>query len=136
MKKQRFEELALAYGGDLARWPNRLRDEASLLAAEEPEFARAVLTREDRLDAVLDELPRVTAPASLYDAIVAAAPPLRARRGWRMWVAPAGLGAGLAAVAVAGVVMGAQLNLGASTTTETSSQSVADLDVSSVSEAG
>jgi hypothetical protein len=136
VEKQRFEELAQAFGGDITRWPARLRDEASLLAAGEPEFARAVLSREDRLDAALDELPRVVAPAALFEAIVTTAPPLRRRWGWRVCVAPAGLGAGLAAVAAAGVVMGAQVDWSAGANTEASAQSVADLDVSYVSEVG
>jgi hypothetical protein len=136
LKKQRFEQLAEAYGGDMARWPARLRYEAALLAASEPEFARAVLSREARLDAALDDLPRVAARSALFEAIVAAAPPLRQRRRWSFWLAPAGLGAGLAAVATAGVLLGAQVGAGVNVSSETTTQSVADLDVSAVSEEG
>jgi hypothetical protein len=132
VKRQRFEELAQAYGGDIARWPAKVREEASLLAAAEPEFTRAVLSAEDRLDATLDELPRAVAPATLFESIVASAPPLSRRNPWRLWIAPAGLGAGLTAVAVMGVMLGAQL--GGSHSAEATA--TAELDVSAVSEIG
>jgi hypothetical protein len=136
VKKQRFEDLAGAYGGDIARWPAAVRDEAALLATAEPEFARAVLTAEGALDAALDEAPRAPASSALFEQIVAAAPPLRRRKSWRMWIAPAGLSAGLAAATAAGLLAGAQLSWTSRAGVETSSQAVADLDVSSISEIG
>jgi hypothetical protein len=133
--KERFEALAEAYGGDISRWPDELREEASLLATQDPDFARAVLAREARLDAALHELPRAAASADLFERIVATAPPLRRRGGWRLWLGPAGLGAALAGVAAAGVLLGMQISGGAAATGETASaQSVAALDVSTVSE--
>jgi hypothetical protein len=134
--RERFEALALAYGGDISRWPAELRDEAALLTAAEPAFTHTVLSREDRLDEVLDKAPRTVAAGVLFDAIVASAPPLRRRRRWRLWIAPAGLGAGLAAVTAAGVLLGVQLGAASGARSETSSQAVSSLDVSSVSEIG
>lgn len=139
MTKEQFRELAEAYGGELARWPTALRDEAALLAASEPEFVQAVLVREARLDAALDELPRAPASGEVFERIVAGAPPLRqrqSRRRWRWWLAPAGLGAVLAGVAAAGVVLGVQVSERSTVSPEQSAQAVADLDVSAVSEAG
>ncbi|MDB5445920.1 MAG: hypothetical protein JWQ97_1237 [Phenylobacterium sp.] len=132
MKKERFEELAEAYGGEIARWPAEVREDAALLAAAELGFAQAVLAREARLDATLDVLPRVSAPAALFERIVAAAPAVRRRRSWSLWIAPAGLGAALAAVAAAGVMLGAQVGEHTALSTDTSAQAVADLDVSAV----
>jgi hypothetical protein len=136
LDKLKFEALAEAYGGDIARWPAKVRDGATLLVATDPEFARVVLAREDLLDAALDELPRAAATSALVEAIVATAPPLRARRRWSLWIAPAGLGMGMAAVAAAGVMLGAQVGLDRARTAEASVQSVADLDISAVSEVG
>lgn len=135
MRRETFEELAQAYGGDIVRWPANLREEAALLAAADPEFARAVLAQEAGLDAVLDALPRPQASAALYDRIFAEAPvPRRAPR-WRAWLAPAGLSAVLASVAAAGLIVGVQLSA-QSTPSEPSAVSVADLDVSYVAEVG
>ena len=66
---------------------------------------------------------------------MAGAPPLRRRR-WRLWLAPAGLGAALASIAAAGVIIGVQVGEHSAVSAEPSAQSVADLDVSSVSEEG
>jgi hypothetical protein len=134
--KEEFQQLAEAYGGGIARWPAARRDEAALFAASEPDYAQAVLAREARLDAALDELPRAPASAELFERVVAAAPPLRRRTRWRWWLAPAGLGAALASVAAAGVIIGVQVGAQSAMSGETSAQSVADLDVSSVAEAG
>ena len=57
MTHERFEILAHAYGGDIARWPAAERDAAALLMAAEPEFARIVLADAGELDAAL-YLPR------------------------------------------------------------------------------
>jgi hypothetical protein len=134
--KEEFQELAQAYGGEIARWPAARRDEAALLVASEPEFAMAVLSREAALDAALDELPRATASAELFERIVAGAPALRRRRPWRLWLAPAGLGAALAGIAAAGVLLGVEVSQRSTVSAEASAQSVAALDISAVSEAG
>jgi hypothetical protein len=138
LTREQFQALAAAYGGDIARWPAAARDEATLLAAAEPEFTRDALGVEATLDAALDELPRVSASAQLFEQIVAGAPRRRASppARWRLWLTPAGLGAALAGVAAAGVLLGAQVGEQTRTNTDASAQSVADLDVSSVAEGG
>jgi hypothetical protein len=135
--KDEFQQLAQSYGGEVARWPERLREEAALLAAQEPAFAQAALAREASLDAALDALPRPEASRALYDRILANAPaPRRRSRPWRLWLAPAGLSAALASIAAAGVIFGVQLGQQSAVSAEASAQAVADLDVSAVAEEG
>ena len=55
LSRSRFESLAEAFGGDVARWPAPEREAAARLMAADPDFARAVLTPASRLDAVLDD---------------------------------------------------------------------------------
>jgi hypothetical protein len=140
--KEEFQELAAAYGGEMARWPAARRDEAALLLAQAPEFARSVLAREAGLDAVLDELPRAPPAPALFERIVAGAPPQRRRRRWRFWLAPAGLGAALAGVAAAGVMLGVQVGqrtsgaLGASLASADAgaARAIADFDLTGLAE--
>lgn len=132
MTKERFQALAEAYGAEIAGWPAEYRDDAALLAAADSAFAQAVLAREAQLDAALDALPRVPASAALVERILASAP--APRRRWRLWLAPAGLGAALAGVAAAGLLVGVQLGASSSVNAEVSAQAVADLDVSTVQE--
>jgi len=132
--REQFQALAQAYGGDIARWPEAVRDEAALFAAAEPAAAQAVLAREAELDAALDLLPRVTASAGLYERIVAEAPGPRRGARWRLWLTPAGLGAALAGVAAAGLVLGVQLGERTAIISDPAAQAVADLDVSTVAE--
>lgn len=137
MTKDEFQQLADAYGGEIARWPTNLREDAALFAAQEPAFAEATLTHEAELDAALDALPRPQASRELFDRILAEAPaPRRRGRLWRLWLAPAGVGAALASVAGAGLILGVQLGQQSAVSAETSAQSVADLDVSAVAEEG
>lgn len=135
MNRQRFQELAEAYGAELARWPVAVREDAALLLAQDPAFARGVLSREGALDEALDALPRPKPAASLYDRIVAQAPAPR-RRFLPQWFAPAGLGAALASVAAAGVVLGAQIGADQARIAEANAQAIADLDVVTVAEIG
>lgn len=107
MTPQRFETLAEAYGGDVARWPLADREAAAEWMAAQPGMAGAILARADDLDAALAAFAAPRASADLVDSIVAAAP--RPRPRWMGWLWPAGLGAGLAAACVAGVVAGAHL---------------------------
>jgi len=136
--KDEFQQLAETYGGEVARWPAGVREDAALLAAQEPDFAGAVLAREAELDAALDALPRPQASRDLFDRIVAEAPAARRPRVsfWRLWLAPAGIGAALASVAAAGVMLGVQLGQQSAVSAEASAQAVADLDVSTVAEEG
>lgn len=135
MTRERFQELAEAYGADIARWPSDVRDAAALFAAAEPAIARRALAGEAGLDELLDALPRPRATAALYDRIVADAPAARRRR-WFSWLGPAGLGAALAGAAAAGLLVGVQLSQQSSLGSEASAQAVADLDVSYVAELG
>ncbi|MFD1191920.1 hypothetical protein ACFQ27_15115, partial [Phenylobacterium conjunctum] len=54
MTPERFEELAEAYGGETARWPQAEREAAAALMAGRPDFAQAALAWADALDEVLD----------------------------------------------------------------------------------
>ena len=104
---ERFRALADAYGGVIARWPERERD-AALRFSAHPE-AVAILREAATLDATLDRW-RVPAPnAALRDRIVRSAMlpgaiTARARLWWSgigVAAALAGAGAGIATVAVA-----------------------------------
>lgn len=137
MTKEEFQALAETYGGEVARWPAALRDDAALLAAAEPAFTQTALAREASLDAALDALPRTQASTALYDRILADAPAVRRRhRLWRLWLAPAGVGAALASVAAAGLILGVQLGERSAVSADASAQAVADLDVSAIAEEG
>ena len=96
----RFEQLADAYGGVIARWPEPYRD-AALLMARDPAAAR-ILARASSLDDTLDGW-RVAAPsARLRDAVSV---PVRDRpvaRRARLWWSGIGIAAALAG-ATAGV---------------------------------
>ena len=113
MTPKRFETLAEAYGGDVARWPETDREAAAALMAAEPAWAETILARAGDLDAALAAyvLPKV--PLGLADRIAAAAPLVQARPApprWMAWLLPVGMGAGLAAACAAGVVTGALLS--------------------------
>lgn len=108
MTPERFEALAEAYGGDVARWPHREREAAAALMAGDGVWATGVLTRAVELDDVLATERPAPASADLVERIVAGAPRPRAR--WVGWLLPAGMGAGLAAACAAGVMVGAQLH--------------------------
>jgi hypothetical protein len=109
MTPDRFETLAEAWGGDVARWPAAERDAAAALMAEQPQWAAQVLTRAADLDAVLDGFAAPLATGRLAERIAAGAPKPRDARGLG-WLIPAGMGAGLAAACAAGVLVGAQLS--------------------------
>ena len=105
MDVERFETLAQAHGGDLRRWPEDERAAAEAFRAASPEAAAAMLRDAGDLDAALGAW-RVPSPdAALRDRILASAPRARAQaapRGFGFWLS----GAGFAAVAVAGLVVG------------------------------
>jgi len=106
---ERFEALAEAYGGDVARWPADVRDAAALLMSEEPVFTGAVLARAGALDAALDSWRPAAASPALIDRIVGAAPNVKRPR-WLAWASPAALAGGLAAACAAGVLVGVEVN--------------------------
>ena len=107
MTPERFEALAEAYGGDVARWPQGEREAAAALMAADPERARTALSAAAELDLALDAFAAPRASGELAQRIAGGAP--RARPRWRLWIAPAGMGAGLAASCAAGLVLGVQL---------------------------
>lgn len=109
MTFERFEQLAEAYGGDVARWPDAEREAAALLMAEDPSRAEAALAGARTLDAHLHAWTAPRATPRLTDAVLSGAPAPRAAARWRDWLAPAGLGAGLAAACAAGLLLGLQL---------------------------
>jgi len=109
MTPERFETLAEAYGGDVARWPYAEREAAAELMAERPAWAGRVLAEAGELDAALSGLAPPRGSAGLADRIAATAPKARPR--WRGWLVPSAMGAGLAAACAAGVVLGAQLSV-------------------------
>jgi hypothetical protein len=107
MDAERFETLAMAYGGDLRRWPEADRDAAEAFRAAAPEAARAILCEADDLDAALHEWRPPVVSAALRDRVLASAPRAKmmagpAPRGLGFWLS----GAGFAAAAVAGVIVG------------------------------
>lgn len=121
MNTERFEILAEAFGGDVARWPPDTREAAAALMAADPAWAGAVLARASALDDALLELGAPQASAALVDRIVAGAPKPHPARRWIGWLLPAGMGAGLAAACAAGVMIGSQLSAPAAGPPESSS---------------
>ncbi|HZZ36303.1 MAG TPA: hypothetical protein VFE03_11290 [Caulobacteraceae bacterium] len=107
MSLERFEALAGAYGGSLARWPADVRDAAERLAAMDP-AAAALLDSAARLDAALALAPAASPGAALVGRIILDASRRTSRRLWR-WLAGAGVGAALAGACAAGVAAGALL---------------------------
>jgi hypothetical protein len=112
MNRDRFEALAQAYGGSVARWPAGERDAAAVLMTAEPDFARAVLAEAGALDAALDAWRPQAVSHELREAVIAKAGLARARPGLRGWLWGAGAGAGLAAACAAGLIMGVALYSG------------------------
>lgn len=103
----RFQELADAYGGVVARWPEPHR-EAAMLMASDP-VAQQILTRALSLDELLDTWQAPAVTDALRDRFMARAPAsrsgfaLRARLWWSgigIAAALTGAVAGAAAVAV------------------------------------
>ena len=106
MTRERFQELAQAYGGAVARWPPAEREAAATRMAADPDFARETLATADGLDAVLDAWRPLVASQALRDAVIAGAPSARRGPGLRAWLLRAGVGAGLAGACAAGLGFG------------------------------
>lgn len=107
MTPERFETLAEAHGGDVARWPDAHREAAAELMAARPAWAREILALAGDLDALLNAYAPPRGSRGLAERIAAGAP--KPGRRWVAWLAPVGMGAGLAAACAAGVMAGAQL---------------------------
>ena len=91
MTLERFEDLAEAYGGEIARWPEGERETARALLAVNAARLAPVLSAAAQMDRLLDLAPAQSADATLLGRLVAAAP--RAPDTARRWLA--GLGAAL-----------------------------------------
>ncbi|MDP3853370.1 hypothetical protein [Phenylobacterium sp.] len=109
MTPQRFESLADAHGGDVARWPAAEREAAAALMIAQPDVARKALARAAALDAALDAWPPMAVTHHLRERVIAAAPAARSRGRLAAWFWGAGLGAGLAAASAAGLAVGVTL---------------------------
>ncbi len=110
MTRERFEALAEAHGGAIARWPEEARAAAEAFVSEQPQAARAILARAESLDAALDAW-RPPAPGhALRERVIAAAPKAVRRAVRWTWVIGAGAGAGLCAATAAGLLLGATLS--------------------------
>jgi hypothetical protein len=106
MTPERFEALAQAYGGDVARWPGAEREAAAALMAAQPDLARTVLAPAGDLDAVLAAWAPLAVSHDLRERVIAAAPPVRKTRSLVAWLWG---GAGLAGACAAGLVAGVAL---------------------------
>lgn len=113
MDAARFGELAQAWGGDLRRWPESVRDVAGVWAEAHPFEAERALFDAHGIDALLDASPRPVVSMALRDRVIASASTagFKARAVWpdlkkMLWIG----GAGWAAAACAGVVFGAGLS--------------------------
>lgn len=107
MTFERFEDLAAAYGGEIARWPEDEREAARALLAVYPERLGAVLAEGAALDRLLDLAPVQRPDAALLGRLIAAAP--RPAHTARRWIAGLGAALGLSAAAFAGVMVGVSL---------------------------
>lgn len=106
MTPERFETLAEAHGGDVARWPDVEREAAAALMIAQPALAQGVLARAATLDAALDAWAPMAVTHDLRERVVAAAPAARRLSAW-FW--GAGLSAGLAAACASGLAVGVAL---------------------------
>lgn len=107
MSLDRFAELAEIYGGDVARWPEAVRETARALLVAEPARLEVVLADAARLDRLLDLAPAQSADSALLGRLIAAAPqPASAAR---RWLAGAGAALGLGVAALAGVAVGVMI---------------------------
>jgi hypothetical protein len=111
MTLDKFRELAAIWGGDIARWPERLRADAATVARNEPEAA-GILAEAASFDRFMENAAPVVTDHRAAEAIhavvtrLAATGDRRARRPLstlHRWLAPA---AGFAAAAAVGISLG------------------------------
>jgi hypothetical protein len=105
---ERFAALADAYGGQILRWPEAVRDEARRLAAADPAFRR-ILARADTLDARLDAW-RLAAPSPQLHERVRASWRRPLSRRVRIWWAGLGLATALAGAAAGSIAAAATVH--------------------------
>jgi hypothetical protein len=102
LNSDRFQELADAFSGDIARWPEAEQPAAMAFVAMDPAATAAILAEAAALDRLLAASPNPTPSLALREAIAATAPRPRSRpRMSRRWA-----GLGLAAASVAGILAG------------------------------
>lgn len=113
MNAEQFRAMIEAYGARPRLWPEAQRAEAERFVADQGAVAGPILAEADALDALLARSPMPSPSAEFRDRVVASATraglkPRRARRFWldRLVLAS---GAGWAAAACAGVIVGVQL---------------------------
>lgn len=106
MTRDRFEDLAEAYGGDLDRWPTAAAASARALLEAEPGLG-ALLDEAEAIDELLSASPAPAFSGVLREKVIAGAPRLAAA--WSRttrWLS----GVGLAAACAAGVILGANVS--------------------------
>lgn len=106
MSPDRFEQLSLAFGGEIERWPAIEREAARHLLVAQPAVAKPLMEEADRLDRILDDAPAARPSSELIGRIVQAAPRRPAASPVSRWLTGLGLAAGLAGAAAAGVAAG------------------------------
>jgi hypothetical protein len=106
MSPDRFEKLASAFGGDIARWPVAEREAAGRLSAASPALTEPLIAQARRLDRTLDRAPSARPSGELRNRIVQSAPRPRVIGGASRWLAGLGLAAGLAGAGALGVAAG------------------------------
>ena len=71
MTQERFEALADAYGGDMARWPEAERENAKQYAEAHPDLTKPVLRNAAMLDAALTGAAEAPPSDTVFQSIVA-----------------------------------------------------------------
>ena len=125
MDRTRFEMLAEAYGGTIARWPEAERAAALVMQSHDPIWANELLSKAEGLDARLDVWRTPAVGHDLREAVIAAAAGALRRTSWVTWALGTGAGIALAGASAAGMVLGVAL-------AETYSTSATDEPISSV----
>ena len=106
MSPDRFEKLASAFGGDVARWPVAEQEAARRLSAARPALTEPLIAQARRLDRTLDSAPSAQPSGELRNRIVQSAPRPQVKREASRWLAGLGLAAGLAGAGALGVAAG------------------------------
>lgn len=109
MDRQRFEDLADAFGGDVARWPVNEQSAALTVISAQPVWAEGVLAKASHLDQALDEWRPGEVGHALREAVIAQAPAALRRARYMTWVLGVTAGLGLAGASVAGLAVGVYL---------------------------
>ena len=106
LTEKRFIELADAYGGVVARWPEPLRSQAMKMA-NRPAM-KAVLAEAERLDLRLD-LWKVGSPSPALRTRIIASHPMPVSRRARLWWSGIGIATALAGAAAGSAAASAAL---------------------------